>query len=258
MNFAATLFEVLLAVATGCTHAPQREENAQNDSILKVLEGVWLDDNTEQPLFRIRKDSIYYASQINVPMHIAVMNDTLAVYGADTVLYPLVKQTAHSLQFHTPIGDLVSLHKADTDTIPFGTTVNIAQPEEVIKKDSVVMYQNKRFRGYVYINPSTMKVIRPGVTEEGLAIDNVYYDNIIHICVYQGTQKLYAQDITKQTFAGQIPADFLNASILSDMEFTGVDAKGCHYLATVCIPDGACYYVELIIHDGQMSFRIKQ
>ena len=46
-------------------------------------------------------------------------------------------------------------------------------------------YDNVRYRGYVYINPSKIKVMRPGVSEEGLGVDNVYYDNIIHICVYE-------------------------------------------------------------------------
>ncbi len=55
---------------------------------------------------------------------------------------------------------------------------------EVIKKDSVVMYDNTRYRGYVYINPSRIKVMRPGVSEEGLSVDNVYYDNTSFIFVY--------------------------------------------------------------------------
>lgn len=250
---------VLLVALMACTPKGEKEREEQgNDSILWAMQGVWLDDNTEQPLFKIKKDSIYYASQINVPMHLSVTQDTLTVYGVDTVLYPIVKRGAHILQFYTPIGDLVSLHKAESDTLSFGMTVNVTQPREVIKKDSVVMYQNKRYRGYVYINPSTKKIVRPGVTEEGLSIDNVYYDNIIHICVYQGAQKLYAQDITKQMFAGRIPADFLGASILSDMEFTGVDAGGCHYLATLCIPDGACFYIGLTIKDGAMTYQIRQ
>ena len=47
-------------------------------------------------------------------------------------------------------------------------------------------YDNVRYRGYVYINPSKIKVMRPGVSEEGLGVDNVYYDNIIHILCIEG------------------------------------------------------------------------
>ena len=63
--------------------------------------------------------------------------------------------------------------------------------------------------------------MRPGVSEEGLGVDNVYYDNIIHICVYEGRKSLYAKDITKQMFKGVVPDDFLQWAILSDMDFMG-------------------------------------
>ena len=55
--------------------------------------------------------------------------------------------------------------------------------------------------------------MRPGVSEEGLGVDNVYYDNIIHICVYEGRKSLYAKDITKQMFKGVVPDDFLQWAI---------------------------------------------
>ena len=41
----------------------------------------------------------------------------------------------------------------------------------------------------------------------------------------------------------------------SNMEFTGVDASGFHFVATICIPDGAsCYKAENIVSfDGQLK-----
>lgn len=125
-------------------------------------------------------------------------------------------------------------------------------------KDSIVMYDNIRYRGYVYINPSRIKVMRPGVSDEGLEVDNVYYDNIIHICVYEGKKSLYAKDIHKQMFEGTIPNEFLQWAILSDMDFCGVDARGYHYQATVCIPDGElCYMIDIIIEkDGTISYAL--
>ena len=102
------------------------------------------------------------------------------------------------------------------------------------------------------------EVMRPGVSEEGLGVDNVYYDNIIHICVYEGRKSLYAKDITKQMFKGVVPDDFLQWAILSDMDFMGVDSKGYHYQATVCVPDGAsCYMVNITAgKDGGLAFEL--
>lgn len=136
------------------------------------------------------------------------------------------------------MGDVIRLHKSDTenDSLAFIHTREIPVYNEVIKKDSVVTYDNVRYRGYVYINPSKIKVMRPGVSEEGLGVDNVYYDNIIHICVYEGRKSLYAKDITKQMFKGVVPDDFLQWAILSDMDFMGSIRKGiiirprCAYL----------------------------
>ena len=89
----------------------------------------------------------------------------------------------------------------------------LAQPQpevsekalEVIQKDQVVFYKNTRYRGYVYINPSQIKVIRPEYSEEGFKVDNVYYDNVIHICVYEGKNKLFGKDIFKTDFKGVVP-----------------------------------------------------
>lgn len=57
---------------------------------------------------------------------------------------------------------------------------------------------------------------------------------------------------------GVVPDDFLQWAILSDMDFMGVDSKGYHYQATVCIPDGAsCYMVNITAgKDGGLAFEL--
>ena len=47
-----------------------------------------------------------------------------------------------------------------------------------------------------------------------------------HICVYQGTRRLFGKDIRKEMLSEMVPEDFLHSSILSDMEFVGVDTRG--------------------------------
>mgnify|MGYP000659395755 CR=1 FL=1 len=78
-----------------------------------------------------------------------------------------------------------TLHKSDAenDSLAFIHTREIPVYNEVIKKDSVVTYDNVRYRGYVYINPSKIKVMRPGVSEEGLGVDNVHISAITDIIV---------------------------------------------------------------------------
>ena len=196
-----TLFVFLIAACTGSVEKKEEKaEDERNQLIMQYLQGIWVDDNTGLPMLKIKNDSIFLASQVNAPFCFSISGDTLQAKSSEQTTYRIVKIEEHVFQFYTSLGDLVSLHKSDTDTIPFGYQP-VAKPEKkVIEKDSVFYFQGKRYRGYAYINPSTKKVFRPTVTEEGMIVDNVYYDNIIHICVYQGKQCLYAKDIEKEMY----------------------------------------------------------
>lgn len=251
---------LLMLSCSGGKKANGQEKTDESSLFAEELQGVWLDDNTEMPILKIKGDSIYLNSKGSVPFCFTVSGDTLISQGVDRTVYRIKQLSNGSFQFYTAAGDLVSLHKSDTDTLSFGFQEEPRPSDEVIKKDSVFVWKGKRFRGYVYINPSTRKVIRPGMTEEGLNVDNVYYDNVIHICVYQGKEKLFSKDISKDLFVNAVPTDFLNCAILSDMDFMGVDDKGYHFRATVCIPDGiSCYYVDVTAaSDGTVAFRLKQ
>ena len=68
------------------------------------------------------------------------------------------------------------------------TTEVIPTYSEVTKRDSVVMYNGKRYRAYVYVNPSKKKVVKTSYSDEGISVDNVYYDNVMHI-VYTKDEK---------------------------------------------------------------------
>ena len=133
-------------------------------------------------------------------------------------------------------------------------------PKEVIQKDQIVFYNNVRYRGYVYINPSQIKVTRPSYSDEGFKLDNVYYDNVIHICVYEGKTKLFGKDIYKKDFSETVPEEFLQWAILSDMEFIGVNENGYQYQATVSIPDEiTSYIINLSISkEGNIHYTLKE
>ncbi len=255
------LIVVLAAIFSSCGANLKKEALQEEDREAKEkLQGIWLDDNTETAVLKVAGDTIYYADAAVAPVVFKITGDTLTTYGAQVNNYKIEKQGEYIFWFHSLVGDVIRLHRAenDADSLSFVHEQEVPVYTEVIKKDSVVMYNNTRYRGYVYINPSKIKVMRPGVSEEGLSVDNVYYDNIIHICVYEGKRSLFAKDITRQMFKDVIPDDFLQWAILSDMDFMGVDAKGYHYQATVCIPDGAsCYVVNIAIDtNGKLSYEL--
>ena len=83
-----------------------------------------------------------------------------------------------------------------------------------------MFHGGERYHCYVYVNPSRLKVYKTSYTDEGIAVENVYYDNVIHICVYKGKVCLFSRDYTRKSFTGLVPSGFLNQAILSNMVFS--------------------------------------
>ncbi len=254
---------IITVLVTFCACNGKPKEASTSDSkAAELFQGIWLDDDSETVLFRVEGDTIYYSDTQNAPVCYKIAGDSLYMYGSEISRYKIDKQAEHIFWFHSLSGDMIKLHKSENaeDSLAFsGKDVQIIPIyTEVTERDSVVTYNGKRYRAYVYINPSKMKVYKTSYSEEGISVDNVYYDNVIHICVYEGRQSLYASDITKRMFEHVIPADFLDKAILADMNFNSVDSSGYHYQASLCIPESSlCYIVNLSISfDGKLSMAV--
>ena len=256
------IFGCLLLILASCTNASRKGEDAvrtTDPTIKALLQGVWLDKNSESPVLKIEGDSILYASKSDVRMRYLVADDTLFVQGLYTVPYPLLECSDHVLSFRTPMGDEMSLYKDEQGDITIATLdFPVAKPvSEVVKKDAVIMVGKNRYHGYISINPTSVKVVRPGVTEDGFSIDNVYYDNIIHICVYEGREQLCGKDIKRGMFDGIVPSEFLSVSILYDMAFMGMKDEKFLFRATLRVPDGPCYYAQVLMdEDNQIEVEL--
>lgn len=253
-------FSLLLSCSGKQAQSIARNENHEMKS---MLQGTWLDDNTESPMLQIKGDSIYYMTSGTNPVAFQIIGDSLITYGTETTSYHIEKQNEYMFWIQSEMGDLIRLNKSD-DTISstdYQIQTEIVPPtKEVIEKDHIVYYKDVRYRGYVYINPSQIKITRPTYSDEGFKIDNVYYDTVIHICVFEGKNKLFSKDIYKKEFEGVVPEEFLKWAILSDMEFIGVNENGYQYQATVCIPDEiSCYLINISIStDGKISYTLKE
>lgn len=246
-NVAVSLMAILLAACSAANKGSlsPRQEN-ENLGAKELLQGIWLDDETESPLMRVEGDTIYYADAQSSPIAFKIIRDTLYTYGNDTAYYKIDKQAEHIFRFHSITDDVISLHKSeDPNDSSYFVRQKLVIPAytEVTKRDSVVTYNGIRYRAYVYINPSRMKVVKTTYSEDGISMDNVYYDNVMHICVYEGKKSLFASDITKQMFGKVLPVDFLEQSILSDTKFMKVDRDGFHYQAVLAIPETSIYSI---------------
>lgn len=260
MNKLTTILiaSVLLA---GCSRqqgggtANAEKENAQAK---EMLQGVWVDSETGDLSFHAKGDTIYYADSTSMPAYFRIIGDSL-VFASGT-RYGIEKQTPHQFWFRNQSGDIVKLRKSDDpeDVEEFvHDTPKIMTYTHQVKNDSTVSYNGNRYHWYIAINPTKYKVVKRTYNDDGLEVENVYYDNIMHISVYQGAQKLYSSDFRKQQYSGKVPAKFLEEAVLGNMEFSKIDAEGLHFNATLCIPDGAsCYLVEtLISYKGQMTMK---
>lgn len=253
---------ICISLMSSCSGQPQKKEEMKKEDLIakEWLQGTWIDDMTETPLFTAKGDTIYYIDEPAVPVAFKIIEDTLKTYGRKVSNYHIKKQGKSFIWIQSFMGDILQLSKAENsqDSLWIPRQTPKEKTDNVISKDNVVHYNNQRFRGYVYINPTNIKVHQPEITEEGLEIENIYYDNIIHICIYEGKNKLFGRDMKKQDFESLIPAEYYQRAILSDMEFGGVNAKGYQYQATLCIPNSAsCYLVNIsITKDGDITYEL--
>lgn len=247
MKYVAISLMMVFSAACSSNKNPYFSEHGKEDTNAKeLLRGIWLDDETESPLMRVEGDTIYYADAQSAPIAFKIIRDTLYTYGNDTTYYKIDKQAEHIFWFHSITDNIIKLHKSEdpNDSLSFvRRELVIPTYTEVTQRDSVVIYNGTRYRAYVYINPSKMRVIKTTYSEDGISMDNVYYDNVMHICVYEGKKSLFASDINKQMFAQVVPEDFLMQAVLSDTKFVKVDRNGFHYQAVLAIPETSIYSI---------------
>ena len=259
------LTAAFIGLFVACSSKPEsvkreQEPEKENKQAKAMLQGIWIDEQTEEVSFRVIGDTIFYPDTTSQPSYFKIVSDSL-VLGSVGVKYPITHQSEHVFYFQNQNGDPVKLVKSDDPIHVFAFVHERPQVltyTEVVKTDSVVIYDGNRYHWYLAINPTKYKVHAMSYSDDGVEVDHVYYDNILHISVFRGAQKLFSTDFKKQQYESNIPARFLSQAILSNMEFTCVDAKGFHFIATVCIPDGAsCYKVEnLISFDGKLSMML--
>lgn len=233
---------------SGCAGKKDRDVViSENAGAKKMLQGVWLDADNDDVVLKVVGDTILYSDSTSLPTFFAVYGDTL-VMESTQAHYPIVKLTNNVFCFKNRNGDVVKYVKSDNpdDSLMFAYDKHEVQiVTEVLKKDTVVMYGGERYHCYIAINPTRYKVYSSSYSSDGVEVDNVYYDNIIHLSIYKGTSQLFSRDLTKKLYSRFVPSAFLEQAVFSNMDFEKVDASGFHFNSTICIPTGAsCYLLD--------------
>ena len=242
----------------------KREQAVEEDMTAKKnLQGIWLNDDDDDVAFRVKGDTVYFPDSTSIPKYFRIERDSFVLIGGNTVKYHIVKQTPHSFIFVNQNGERVKLVKtSDTsylDLFAPKTALHINQ-NEVVKRDTVLFHGTEKYHCYIQINPTTYKVAKASYNDDGVEIDNVYYDNIINLSVYNGALRLFSRDLHKESFKNEVPESFLKQAIFSDLAFVNADNEGLHFFAVLAIPETSIsYMVEVIVsYSGQIKQRIKK
>lgn len=253
-GLAMGLGAVMAACLIACKEKPAQAGSPGEDKEAEaMLQGIWVDGDTEMATFKMRADSVFYPDSTAQPSTYKVYGDTLVIGTAQR--FPIVKQTPHLLWYKNQNGDVVKLQKSDSveDSLLFERTKphGLAVITEVVKRDTVVTHGGEKYHLYIAINPTKYKVTFTTYNTDAIGVENVYYDNIIHLSVYRGATQLFSRDLKKQMYAKYVPAQVLSQSILSDIDFAKADAEGLHFNTTICMPDGAtCYMLDTKVSYG--------
>lgn len=252
----------LFLMMNACTqkNTSTADTKSESQEAKRLLQGVWIDQETENVVFEVGGDTIFYPDSTSQPAYFKIVGDTM-ILGATATKYAVVKQTAHLFWFVNQAGDTIRLAKSDeeADTLQFSHRApEVMTITDVTKRDTVVSYDSKRYHCYVAINPTKYKVVSTAYNDDGVEVSNVYYDNIVHVSVFNGKARLFGKNFQKSEFVRFVPENFLSQAILTDMKYDRTDAEGFHFNATLCTPHAAsCYLVETVISfDGKLSMKL--
>lgn len=225
---------------------------AEDSLAMAAYQGVWADELTGRVLFRISGDSICYPHNNGLAVSISVDGDTLKVGDKVFDKYIVESRTENTLMLVDTYGEQLSLVRSVN---PDDSLLFSRQPKsplvygQLIKRDTILHYNNVRYRVYTTINPSKYKVYNTSVNEDGLKVQNVYYDNIINIAIFSGAQRLYSCNFYKKMFSGKLPGEIFEHTIFGDMVFKGVSDKGFSFDAVIGVPDEVgAYVIDTVVY----------
>ena len=257
------LMTVIATTMLGChdnaktSNVPNENKTAKNN-----LQGIWLDDETEDVVFKVKGDTIYFPDSTSVPVYFRIENDSLVFAGENVLKYKIVKQTAHIFEFVNQNGEDIKLVKTSDSSyarlFSKRPPVSINQ-NKLLKNDTVVFYGEDKYHCYVQVNPTSYKVVNTTVNDDGVEVGNIYYDNIIHLAIFKGAAKVFSGDLRKADFSKEVPSRFLQQAVLSDLTFISADKEGIHYFAVLATPNSSIsYMVEVVIgFNGHVTKRLK-
>lgn len=247
---------LFLVAATIISCKSKKDESQMSDSQMEaLLSGIWIDDENESLAFMAKKDTLYYPDASVLPAHYRIYNDTIYIDGAVKFKYVVDRLTSNLFIFINQNGEKIRLVKTNDPSYKY---YFIRKPkvyedvnQQLLKRDTVVNWNDTRYHCYIQINPTTYRVVKNDINDEGVGVGKIYYDNFINVTVYVGANRLYSHDFKKQEFSKFVPTEIMRQSILSDITYNKCTANGVAFQAQLRIPESASsYIVNIFISTG--------
>ena len=67
----------ILLIACNNTKKQNSLEQSENVKAKELMQGIWIDDESDIPLLFIKGDTIYYANSQSTPVYFKIIKDTL-------------------------------------------------------------------------------------------------------------------------------------------------------------------------------------
>ena len=237
----------VIAFMASCGNTPEKNNTPAEDlEAKKTIQGIWVDELEGDCVFRAKGDTIFYTDSLSEPVKFHICADTLYLESSHPAKYHLNKLSDHVLRFLK----LFEKIKKSIDHINQG---------ELIKRDSIMSVGNKRFHAYVQVNPTTYKVYHPTVNDDGVSVDHAYFDNIVHIALYDGARKIINRDYRKKDFSAYVPKEYIAHCILSDIVIEKATADEVTFVAILSTPDTyTSYQINIVVNntDGTVKMSV--
>lgn len=247
------IYITFLCVALFSCNAKQKDDRVVNSDAMKLMQGIWTNNDDESVAFKINSDTLYYPNGNGDPVAFVVYDDSMFIESSTPICYR-IKTVSHStLTLLTQNGEEISLSRScNSDDSKCFISEKILDESinqgVLIKKDSVMTSSDTRYHVYTQVNPTKYRVVHQSINDDGLQIENTYYDNIIHVSVFSGSISLYSHDFRKSDFASLASSGFIEHSILSDIKIVKADADGVKLTAILIEPETySSFHVNIVI-----------
>ena len=114
-NVAVSLMAIFFAACSGNKSPHSLQQEKEDLSAKGLLQGIWLDDETESPLMRVEGDTIYYADVQSTPIAFKIIRDTLYTYENDTTTMIVYDQMAEASTKYVPTGSDIAAGRRKPD-----------------------------------------------------------------------------------------------------------------------------------------------